>query len=181
MRKRPGSTPGNRVNAGSRSTPPNQPKPRTGRHHIARRVNAGKSCQRRGKPAAPNQPEPRKGRHHIARRVNAGKSCQRREIVPTPGGNPRPPQVNGTAGQSYRPLITGSASQENAGKSCERREQINATQSTQAPNGATSYSPACKRRERDTRPPQPSEPRKGRHHIARRVNAGKSCERREIV
>ena len=104
-------------------------KPRTGRHHIARRVNAGWRHGMLNK--SPHRfSSPGNGRHHIARRVNAGLATRTQR--PTP---------------------------------------------EQAPPGATSYSPACQRRV--TRCPNTAtdfEPRKGRHRIARRVNAG--CSRR---
>ena len=49
------------------STPSSSPAP--GRHHIARRVNAGWS---HGMPRSPSYSSPATGRHRIARRVNAG-------------------------------------------------------------------------------------------------------------
>ena len=122
--------------------------PRKGRHHKARRVNAGAQRVNAGtRSDQPNASEPRKGRDHTARRVNAW-------------GAIRP------------------------------------TQCIRAPQGARSYSPACQRLGSDsTNPmhpspargdiikpgvstpgerfdqPNASEPRKGRHHTARRVNA----------
>ena len=59
------------------------------------------------------------------------------------------------------------------------REDCLTLLTSRAPSGATSYSPACQRRGREPRSEErphpsatPSEPRQGRQHIARRVNAG---------
>jgi hypothetical protein len=59
--------------------------PRTGRYHIAWRVNARAQCQRRVQTRPPKQPEPRTGRYHIAWRVNARGQCQRQGPTSTPG------------------------------------------------------------------------------------------------
>ena len=122
----------------------------------------------------PNASEPRKGRHHKARRANAGGSDSTNPMHPSPArGDIIKPGVS-TPGGAIRP-----------------------TQCIRAPQGARSYSPACQRLGSDsTNPmhpspargeiiqpgvstpgerfdqPNPSEPRKRRHHKARRVNAG---------
>ena len=93
----------------------------------------------------PKPSEPRKGRDHKARRVNAGAE----------------PDIRAPQGRDLKP----------ASRTIRAPQGARSPFQTPQPRKAV-IKPGVSTPGRDTRPPKPSEPRKGRDHKARRVNAG---------